>query len=206
VKGLNASVPVGIETASGVEWKKVNQQQDGGDWVQVGVFKMPAGDDYSVQFSPEMDGEGYAAADAVKVVKVSSDAPPPEPREKKDDSATPKGREVVKEARTYMRAPYHLGRASRTRGMDCSGFTMLVYRKFGVSLPHDVRAQAHYGSKDQKPRPGDLVFFNEHGRGISHVGIATGRGTIIHASNYFHRVTETPIKSVKGYVGSKRLL
>ncbi len=193
VKGLNSSAPVGVETTSGLEWTRVNQQQDGGRWVRVGVFEMEAGDGYSVRFSPGTSGEGYVAADAVKVVKVSSD----------DDRA---GRDVVKEARKYTGVPYHLGRASRS-GVDCSGLTMLVYRKFGISLPHDVEKQYRYGSPVRgKPKAGDLVFFDEHGNGISHVGIATGRGTIIHASNYWHRVTETKIKYIKGYKGARRLL
>ena len=113
---------------------------------------------------------------------------------------------MVNEARTFMGVRYRLGGASRS-GVDCSGFTMLVYRKFGVSLPHEVRSQHRYGSRvSGPPQAGDLVFFNEHGRGISHVGIATGRGAIVHASNYFNNVTETQIKYIKGYVGAKRLL
>ena len=205
VKGLNSSAPVGVETTSGLEWTRVDQQRDGGRWVRVGVFEMEAGDDYSVFFSQQTSGEGYVAADAVKVVKVSSGAASAEPREKGDPD-TAKGREMVREARTYMRVPYRLGRASRS-GVDCSGLTMLVYRKFGISLPHDVEEQYRYGSPVRgKPKAGDLVFFNEHGSGISHVGIATGRGTIIHASNYWHRVTETNIKHIKGYKGAKRLL
>ena len=202
VKGLNASVPVGVQTTSGVEWRKVNQQQDGGRWVLIGTFEMATGDDYFVRFSSETSGEDYVAADAVKVVKASS---------KRSESAssaqgTTKGQEVVKEARKYMGVPYRHGGASRS-GLDCSGLTMLVYKKFGVSLPHNVEKQYHYGSRVQgEPKAGDLVFFDEHGDGISHVGIATGRGTIIHASNYWKKVTETKIKYIKGYKGAKRLL
>jgi cell wall-associated NlpC family hydrolase len=212
VKGLNASAPVGVMTTSGVEWTKVNQQRDGGQWVRVGVFEMEAGDDYSVFFSQRTSGEGYVAADAVKVVKVSSGAASSEPRRgdsselRKGDSDSAKGREVVREARTYMRVPYRLGRASRS-GIDCSGLTMLVYQKFGIELPHDVEEQYDHGSRVRgKPKAGDLVFFNERGKGISHVGIATGRGTIIHASGHWHRVVETRIEYVRGYAGTKRLL
>ena len=202
VKGLNASVPVGVQTTSGVEWKRVNQQRDGGRWVRIGVFEMAASDDYSVRFSSETGGEDYVAADAVKVVKASSKRP--ESASSAED--TTKGQEVVKEARKYMGVPYRRGGASRS-GVDCSGLTMLVYKKFGVSLPHDVEKQYRYGSRVQgEPKAGDLVFFDEHGDGISHVGIATGRGTIIHASNYWKKVTETKIKYIKGYKGAKRLL
>lgn len=235
VGGLNDSVPVGIETTSGVEWKRVNQQRDGGRWVRIGVFEMAAGDDSFVRFSPETDGEGYVAADAVKLIEVPSGTASPklpesdasadtadqsdntgrevveeartrESRNPRGSSSGSKGQNVVKEARTYMRVPYRLGKASRS-GTDCSGLTMLVYRKFGVSMPHDVRRQYRYGSRvSGPPQAGDLVFFDEHGRGISHVGIATGRGTIVHASDYWNKVTETQIKRIKGYKGSKRLI
>ncbi len=207
VKGLNSSAPVGVETTAGLEWTRADQQRDGGRWVRVGVFEMEAGDDYSVRFSPGTNGEGYVAADAVKVVQISSGTASsrklPGSNGSDDGHA---GRDVVKEARKYTGVPYHLGRASRS-GVDCSGLTMLVYRKFGISLPHDVETQYRYGSPVRgKPKAGDLVFFDEHGNGISHVGIATGRGTIIHASNYWHRVTETKIKYIKGYKGARRLL
>ena len=208
-KGLNASVPVGVMTSSGVKWTKVNQQRDGGQWVRVGLFRMDAGDDYSVWFSQQTGSEGYVAADAVKVVKVSSGASSSKQRSStsgSDNSSSANGREVVREARSWSGVPYRLGGASRS-GIDCSGLTMLVYQKFGIELPHDVEEQYDYGSGvSGPPRAGDLVFFDEHGRGISHVGIATGRGTIVHASDRLHRVTETRIERIKGYVGVKRLL
>nr|MBA4116294.1 C40 family peptidase [Rubrobacter sp.] len=55
-------------------------------------------------------------------------------------------------------------------------------------------------------QPGDLVFFNEHGRGISHVGIYAGNGKLIHASDYFNEVTESQMKYIKGYAGARRML
>ena len=206
VRGLNASVPVGVETTAGLEWTRVNQQRDGGRWVRVGIFEMAAGDDYSVRFSPETDGEGYVAADAVKVIKVSSDDPPSKKLPEKEDPAASEGQEVVKEAQRYTGVRYRLGRASRS-GIDCSGLTMLVYRKFDVSLPHDVEKQYRYGSRVRgQPKAGDLVFFDEHGDGISHTGIATGRGTLVHASDYWNKVTETKIQHIRGYKGARRLL
>lgn len=207
VKGLNASVPVRVETSSGLGRTRVNQQRDGGCWLRLGVFGMRAGDDNSVWFSPRTDGEGYVAADAVRAVKVSSSATPSKKKLSESDGPVgSKGQDMVKEARNYVRVPYRLGRASRS-GTDCSGLTMLVYRKFGVSLPHDVEKQYRYGSRIRgEPKGGDLVFFDEHGCGLSHAGIATGRGTTIHASDYWHKVTETKIQYIRGYKGAKRLL
>ena len=211
VKGLNDSVPVGVETASGFEWTEVNQQRDGGRWVRVGVFEMEAGDEYSVVFSNKTGGEEYVAADAVKVVQVSSGETSSEKKKKpssaksSDPPVDAEGQEVVREARRWFGVPYRLGRASRT-GIDCAGLTKRAYQRLGISLPHNVEEQYDYGSRVSRPAPGDLVFFKEHGGVVTHVGVATGRGTVIHASNYWGKVTETRIRYIKGYVGAKRLL
>jgi cell wall-associated NlpC family hydrolase len=59
--------------------------------------------------------------------------------------------------------------------------TQKAWRKAGVKLPHNSRAQFRRGKKVSKSnlRKGDLVFFYS---GISHVGIYAGKGKIIHAS------------------------
>jgi hypothetical protein len=83
---------------------------------------------------------------------------------------------------------------------------MLVYAEFGISLPDDPAAQYGYGTPVQgPPQAGDLVFWAEGGGGITHVGIATGNGTAIHAQ-IGNMVTETPIDVIPGYVGARRLL
>jgi len=108
---------------------------------------------------------------------------------------TASGETVVAEARSYIGTPYGAG------GLDCSGFTSAVYANLGVSLPEDPVAQYSYGAPSEAAA-GGLVFFDEAGYGISHVGIATGYGTVIHASTYYGTIAETPISQVPGYVGA----
>ena len=105
------------------------------------------------------------------------------------------GEAIVAEAQSYIGTPYGAG------GLDCSGFTSAVYADLGVSLPADPAAQYSHGAASEAAA-GDLVFFDEAGYGISHVGIATGYGTVIHASTYYGAVVETPISQVPGYVGA----
>lgn len=71
-----------------------------------------------------------------------------------------------------------------TDGFDCSGFTQYVFRKLGIELNRSSKDQAIQGKKVAKDdlRPGDLVFFNTNGKGISHVGIYVGDGKFAHAS------------------------
>lgn len=74
-------------------------------------------------------------------------------------------------------------------GLDCSGFVQRVYWLCGHTIPRDAYMQAASPlfapvEKDDV-QPGDLVFFqgeDPRGRGVTHVGIALGDGTFIHAS------------------------
>ena len=102
---------------------------------------------------------------------------------------------IVEDAQSYIGTPYG------AYGFDCSGFTSAVFADFGVYLPDSPVDQYYYGTPSYG-EAGDLVFFDEHGYGISHVGIATGYGTMIHSSTYYGEVVETPISSVPGYVGA----
>jgi cell wall-associated NlpC family hydrolase len=110
-------------------------------------------------------------------------------------AADASGQAVVAEAQAWIGTPYG------AYGADCSGFTSMVFGDLGVYLPDDPTAQYSYGYPSGAGA-GDLVFFDEAGYGISHVGIATGHGTVIHASTYFGAVVETPIYDVPGYVGA----
>ena len=105
------------------------------------------------------------------------------------------GRAVVDDARSYI------GTAYGAYGMDCSGFTSAVFADLGVYLPDSPGAQYAYGVPSNA-KAGDLVFFDESGYGVSHVGIATGYGTVIHASTYYGAVVESPMEYIPGYVGA----
>jgi len=74
---------------------------------------------------------------------------------------------------------------STTSGFDCSGFTSYVFKQFKISLPRTSGAQSQVGKEVAKDdlMPGDLVFFNTSGNGVSHVGIAVGDGKFAHASS-----------------------
>lgn len=90
---------------------------------------------------------------------------------------------VVEYATQFVGNPYVYGGTSLTNGTDCSGFTMSVYAKFGVYLPHSSSAQASCGVKVSASdlQPGDLIFYGS-GSGINHVAMYIGGGQIVHAS------------------------
>jgi cell wall-associated NlpC family hydrolase len=91
---------------------------------------------------------------------------------------------IISTAESLLHTSYQWGGRSPL-GIDCSGFTQLVFKCLGIKLPRDAYQQADAGysiSFMAEARTGDLVFFdNEEGR-ITHVGIVHQTGYIIHAS------------------------
>jgi hypothetical protein len=84
----------------------------------------------------------------------------------------------------YLNAPYLWG-GKTPFGIDCSGFTQMVYKLNGYHLLRDASQQASQGealSFIEESEAGDLAFFdNEEGK-ITHVGIIMDNNYIIHAS------------------------
>ncbi len=91
---------------------------------------------------------------------------------------------LVNFALQFVGNRYVWGGESLTNGVDCSGFTMKVYEKFGIKLPHYSAAQPAYGKKIKKSelKPGDLIFYSSSDR-IDHVAIYIGNGQIVHAAS-----------------------
>lgn len=195
-----------ITTTSGVQrTEAINQQEDGGMWVKLGSYEMAAGDSYAVQVAPESASGGRVVADAVAVVRGVL-APPPEDGTIEVAGGRPTGRDVVRVARRYIGTDYKWGTCTNDK-MSCACLTKKVFAKFGQKLPFSEDKQWKYGRKVSPRKPGDMVFFKERGRrgGITHVGIYSGNGKLVHASAYFDRVVESEIRYVDGYIGARRL-
>jgi gamma-D-glutamyl-L-lysine dipeptidyl-peptidase len=91
---------------------------------------------------------------------------------------------IIKVAKKFLNTSYIWG--GRTAwGIDCSGFSQLLYKIVGVELPRDASQQVHVGNTVNfitDAKPGDLVFFDDDDGNIIHVGIFMDNGKIIHAS------------------------
>lgn len=93
--------------------------------------------------------------------------------------------DIVEYAKQFLGNPYVWGGTSLTKGTDCSGFVMSVYKHFGITISRTSRAQAKDGTKitaDQL-QPGDLIFYADSSGTINHVAMYIGGGQVIHASN-----------------------
>src|SRR4051794_22493337 len=115
--------------------------------------------------------------------------------------------EVVEVALAQVGDGYAWG-GSGPDAFDCSGLTAFAFAKTGMTLPHTSQGQAALGRAVARGeiRPGDLVFFSTAGAGPSHVGIATGRRTVVSATNAGVLEHATDDAYWGGhYVGARRL-
>ena len=90
---------------------------------------------------------------------------------------------LVKTAFLYLNSPYLWG-GKTPFGIDCSGFTQMVYKLNGYKLLRDASQQATQGdalSFIEESEPGDLAFFDNNEGHITHVGIIMEDHYIIHA-------------------------
>ena len=91
--------------------------------------------------------------------------------------------QLIETALMYLNAPYLWG-GKTPFGIDCSGFTQMVYRLNGLKLMRDASEQSKQGdalSFIEESSPGDLAFFDNKEGAIIHVGIIMENNHIIHA-------------------------
>lgn len=210
----------GIDTASGRQWTAVDQTRDGGIWIKLGTYAMEKGE-RTIQVTSNSAGTANVVADAVAIVRGDVTMPPAEPTSEGTASRSgeptystsslrdPTGRDVARVAKRWLGTRYRWGTCTRRR-MSCTCETKKTYRHFGHRLPMSEIKQWRYDRSRKvsksRLRIGDHVFFKENGRrgGITHVGIYSGNGNIVHASSYFGKVVESKMRYVSGYFGAKR--
>lgn len=128
---------------------------------------------------------------------------------------TPAAGTLLADADSRVGTPYVWG-GTTPDGFDCSGFVQYVFNAHGVRLPRTSREMALVGQSVGKSidalRPGDLMFFAEHGSGITHVGIYAGDNMLLHSSKSGDGVGYDDLTTARGhwyqniYVGAQRVL
>ena len=109
------------------------------------------------------------------------------------DSSCVKQEDIVTIAQSLLNTPYLWG-GKNMMGLDCSGFTQVVYAAMGINLLRNAREQVTQGelvSSLAEAQPGDLAFFDHADRdskatNISHVGLLLSPTKIIHCSGCVH--------------------
>lgn len=82
---------------------------------------------------------------------------------------------LVNYAYAFLGDRYRRG-GTGAKGFDCSGFTLTVFKRFGIKLPHTSAGQGLVGYEVNLKNimKGDLILFrgrNRRSRRIGHVGI-----------------------------------
>jgi gamma-D-glutamyl-L-lysine dipeptidyl-peptidase len=147
--------------------------------------------------------EGWVPARDVKITQADEDVWP----------FVADRKAFVRTAKRFLGVPYLWG-ASSPFGIDCSGFMQMVHKLNGISLLRDADIQAH--DKRAIPvekadlQPGDMVFFasGKDKTRITHVGMACGDGTFIHAAGQgrgvvINNLTDEPYDA--NYWGARRM-
>ena len=146
-----------------------------------------------------------------QVLEIPSLAAAPKRGTQSNASSVPSNRpSVSRTAYRFIGARYVYG-SNGPYSFDCSGFTRYVLGKQGVNLPHSAAQQARMGRFVRRGglMPGDLVFFNTMGRGVSHVAVYVGDNKVVHATNPHDGVVVSSLSErywSARYVGARRVL
>lgn len=101
---------------------------------------------------------------------------------------------IISESKKHIGIPYSYGDEDPINGFDCSGFTWYVYKKsINYNLPRNSRQQFSTGGGNfvnfNQLKPGDLMFFSDNGRQITHVAIFLDQYNFIHAPRTGRRIS-----------------
>lgn len=123
--------------------------------------------------------------------------------EEKVTTSKIKDTDVIAYAKKYLGHKYVYGGDGSDGTFDCSGFTMYVYKHFGINLPHGATSQYKSGkgtkiTKQSDLKAGDIVFLTDYetGVGIGHCGIYIGDGNFIHASTTTYSVIISSLNTI----------
>jgi len=167
-----------------------------------GIFKVRFGN-FPTKNAARKKAESLKASGIIDTFYIVS------PKHLRDENSI--RRSIIKTAENYIGIPYRWGGTS-SKGFDCSGLTMTVYRLNGLNLPRSSRQQWKAGKPVLRSQlsKGDLVFFATSGwKKVSHVGIYKGNNKFIHASGSGKKIRTDSLSGKyykRRYVGARTYL
>ncbi len=217
--GYNNYTAIRISTAGGTKIRRVNQRKNGGRWMRIGTYKLRGGDGYKIAVLRSSRNRGYVIADAFKIVRATSSGGVACTTSSSTTTnggltSVEKGQKIVREGKKYLGVRYRYGTCTSTL-MSCTCLTKKAYSAVGIKLSLMEIDQWNKGRRVSTPRAGDLLFYDEDGRGgkaVTHVGVYAGKNSngtpmILHASSYWGKVVIKPMRwPGDGYIGARRLV
>ena len=101
--------------------------------------------------------------------------------------------QAIATAKRFVGVTYTWGGTSAF-GYDCSGFMQMLIRQRGIIMPRDADIQAAWSgmlSVERKDlKPGDLLYFGESDKKITHTGMYIGNGEFIHDTTNTHPMVQ----------------
>ncbi|MDH5649723.1 MAG: C40 family peptidase [Gammaproteobacteria bacterium] len=93
------------------------------------------------------------------------------------------GDKVANVAKQMVGTRYRFGGNHPKKGFDCSGLVQYSYKSAGVKVARSTQLQKRNSRliAPGKMQKGDLLFFNQLGKRMSHVGIYIGNNKFVHA-------------------------
>ncbi len=179
----------------------VVDQQDG--WVQIDLGSVDTedgsqdGDEKAYISTRDNNVEvRYALNEAIKFTPAKDSSSGASSDGSGSSTKQSRRSQLVNYALQFVGNRYVWGGTSLTNGVDCSGFTMRVMEKFGVSLPHYSGSQAQMGKKvtSATMKPGDLIFYAGSNGKVNHVAIYIGNGR-----TYVQPAAEAVFKYLHGF-------
>ena len=112
--------------------------------------------------------------------------------------------QVVVDTALAQRGKPYVWAAEGPGSYDCSGLVLYAFAAAGIGLPHSSRMQSEMGTPVSRSQlqPGDLVFFYDP---VSHVGIYTGNGQMVHAPTFGDVVKISGVDEMGGYSHAMRI-
>lgn len=114
------------------------------------------------------DSVGYISQDYVTLAQALPTAKTIE-QVKYGDGVSDVRASVVSYALQFVGNRYVWGGTSLENGIDCSGFTMRILGKYGISLPHSSKAQPSYGTKSVHLKQSREIYSSTEVEGVSHM-------------------------------------
>lgn len=116
---------------------------------------------------------------------------------------------AASQALAMVGKPYRYS-GSTPAGFDCSGLVQYSYAKVGMRVSRDTRALLDMSAPvaADNLRRGDLLFFDEDGKKLSHVAIYLGSRRFVHAPSSGGKVRTDSLDATywrKHFVEARRL-